>query len=82
MHIYCPSQLDDLAAVRFINDFWRSKTENELVLDFSTLSFVYPSGVLVSALGIRDLIRQRSSLSLVNHVSGHTANYGAVSYLS
>jgi hypothetical protein len=36
---------------------------------------------MVSALGIRDLIRQRHALGLITHVAGHQTLYGATSYL-
>jgi hypothetical protein len=81
MRIFCPSQLNDLNATRFTNDFWRARSEPELVLDFSTLSFAHPSGAMVSALGIRDLIRQRYFLDLSTLVTGHQNLYGATSYL-
>lgn len=81
MRIYCHSQLNDLNAIRFTNDFWRARSESELVIDFSTLSFAFPSGVMVSALGIRDLIRQRHALGLTTHVAGHDTLGGAPSYL-
>ena len=81
MHIYCPSQLDDESAARFINDIWRAKEEEELILNFSTLRFVYPSGVLISALGIRDIVRYRFIKKLNTQAAGTGRNSGAISYL-
>lgn len=81
MHIYSPAQLDDEGAARFINEFWRAKDEQELVLDFSTLRFVYPSGTMILSLGARDLIKQRFLQNRVTYVAGHLNQGGATSYL-
>ncbi|WP_371323958.1 ATP-binding protein [Dechloromonas sp. ZY10] len=81
MQIYCPAQLDDEQAARYINEFWRAREEPELVLNFSTLRFVYPAGALILALGARDMVRQRAHLNLGTHVNGHQTPRSACSYL-
>jgi len=79
--IYCPAQLDDAGAARYINEFWRAKHLADLQLDFSTLRFAYPGGALILALGVRDLLQQRYELGLRTSVSGHTNPGSASSYL-
>lgn len=81
MEINCPPQLNDLSAAEYLNSVWRSKNEKELTLNFSTLKFVYPSGVLILAIGIRDIVSKRTILGLETHASGVTGK-GAASYLA
>jgi len=81
MHIYCPSQLDDASAARFINDIWRAKDEEILILNFSNLRFVYPSGVLISALGIRGIVNRRFKNKFNTQAAGVGRGTGAISYL-
>lgn len=82
MQIDCPNQLDDIRAARFTNELWRARTEDELVINYSQLTFAYPSGVMISALGVRDIVKQRSQSGLKTHVIGYTATCDAISYLS
>ncbi len=62
MNIDCPSQLTDRNAVQYINDIWKAKAEDTLTLNLSTLNFVYPAGLFILAVGIRNLIIQGNNL--------------------
>ena len=82
MNIDCPHELNDISATRYVNDIYRAKHEPELILNFSTLNFVSPSGALILALGIREIIRERLSSNLDTQALGARKKSGAVSYLS
>jgi hypothetical protein len=81
MQIFSPQELNDITAARFINEIWRAKDEDSLIMNFSTLQFVYPSGVLISAIGIRHILRYRSNNGLKTQTSGTGKYSGAISYL-
>ena len=82
MHVACPYTLDETNAVGFVNTLWDAQEETELVTDFSSLGFAYPSGVLISAICIRDVVRRRKALGLETTATGHRRTVGAVSYLN
>jgi len=81
MHIYSPKDLHDVNAARFINKIWRAKDEEQLVMNFSTLQFVYPSGVLIASVGIRNIVRIRAKNGLRTQTAGTGKYSGAISYL-
>ncbi|GHA19018.1 hypothetical protein GCM10008090_30930 [Arenicella chitinivorans] len=78
--IYCPRNLHDVSAAGFINEIWRVKDVAHITLDFSNLGWVYPSGALGLAVGIRNITKQRFKKQLRTSVSGHRSNE-ACSYL-
>jgi len=82
MNINCPQELNDINATRYVNNIYRARQESELVLNFSSLNFVSPSGALILALGIRDIVGDRSKSNLETQALGARKKSGAVSYLS
>jgi len=81
MKIDCPHELNDLSATRYVNDIYRARLESDLILNFSTLNFVSPSGALILALGIRDIVKERLKSKLDTQALGARKKSGAVSYL-
>jgi hypothetical protein len=77
----CPPELNDETAAEFVNKIWRAKGEDIIVLNFSSLHWVYPAGVMVLAIATRALVKKRKNLDLTTQAIVSN-NKGACSYLS
>ena len=77
----CPPELNDETAAEFVNQIWRVKEKGIIVLNFSSLSWVQPGGVIVLAIATRALVKERKSLGLKTQAKFNDS-YGACSYLS
>lgn len=81
MEIFSPTQWVDVDAINFMQKLLHNKDEPELIINTSTLKFVYPFATLLIAMGIRDLVSYRTDCGLVTHARGHSGNDSAQTYL-
>ncbi|MCK5091023.1 MAG: hypothetical protein KAR30_00730 [Gammaproteobacteria bacterium] len=81
MQIYCPSQLDDIEAVNFLQQLYHYKDDEELCTNYSQLRFSYPFATLLVAIGVRNLIRYRYNKKLNTSSRGHKKSTSGLTYL-
>lgn len=79
--IDCPSRLTDAEAVEFLRELFRHKDSDHLIINFNALGFAHPLATLLTAIGIRDLLRQRESASRKTSTIKLNEHNEAISYL-
>lgn len=75
-----PTRFDD-SIFSCIEQLQNFHDENDLVLDFSPIGYVFPFHTLAIAISIRELVEKRNTNGLKTTAIGYGSNVGAISYL-
>lgn len=79
--IYFPRNLGRDTLKSFFNELEDNQNTPEILIDCTTLSFSYPSGMLVAGSKIRKWIKYRRENGLSTRIKGHDSSGNAHSYL-
>ena len=74
-----PSQFNEFEITDFLNGLFSYVDEPSISIDFSTADFVYPYGTLLSAIGIKQFVREREKRGL--NTEGKISRASADDYL-
>ncbi len=78
----CPDRLSDSTAIDFVNQIQGHRDDEELIIDFSELRFVFPYATLLVAESIRELVEYRGSHGLVTLSNSDSAQFDRISAIS
>ena len=80
MNFKLPARFDD-SVFNWIEELQNLDDVHELLLDFSSVEYVFPFHTLAIAISIRELIEKRNTKGLKTSAIGVHSNSGAISYL-